>query len=91
MVSIGKRCGRNVTALITDMTSPLGYAVGNSLEVQEAIKVLKGENIPRLTPLCISLAANMISLTKGIELSEAQKQVINIINSGKALDKFKEW
>ena len=90
MVSIGKRCGRNVTALITDMTSPLGYAVGNSLEVQEAIKVLKGENIPRLTPLCISLAANMISLTKGIELSEAQKQVTNIINSGKALDKFKE-
>ena len=89
MVSIGKRCGRNVTALITDMTSPLGYAVGNSLEVQEAIKVLKGENIPRLTPLCISLAANMISLTKGIELSEAQKQVTNIINSGKALDKFK--
>ena len=90
MVSIGKRCGRNVTALITDMTSPLGYAVGNSLEVQEAIKVLKGENIPRLTPLCINLAANMISLTKGIELNEAQKQVTNIINSGKALDKFKE-
>ena len=84
------KCGDGAFMKNLDDASKLGYAVGNSLEVQEAIKVLKGENIPRLTPLCISLAANMISLTKGIELSEAQKQVTNIINSGKALDKFKE-
>lgn len=90
MVSIGRHCGRNVTALITDMSSPLGFAVGNSLEVCEAVKILKGENIPRLTRLCVQLAANMISLATGIDLKVAEKQAVEMISSGKALEKLKE-
>ena len=90
MVSIGRHCNRNVKALITDMSSPLGYAVGNSLEVAEAVKILKGENILHLTELCIALAANMISLTKEIDLKEAEIIAKEMINSGKALDKLKQ-
>ena len=90
MVSIGRHCDRNVKALITDMSSPLGYAVGNSLEVAEAVKILKGENILHLTELCIALAANMISLTKEIDLKEAEIKAKEMINSGKALDKLKQ-
>ena len=90
MVSIGRHCDRNVKALITDMSSPLGYAVGNSLEVAEAVKILKGENILNLTELCIALAANMISLTKEIDLKEAEIIAKEMINSGKALDKLKQ-
>ena len=90
MVNIGRHCKRNVRALITDMSSPLGYAVGNSLEVAEAVKILKGENIPRLTALCISLAANMISLTKNIDLKGAENEAKEMIKSGKALEKLKE-
>ena len=90
MVSIGRHCDRNVKALITDMSSPLGYAVGNSLEVAEAVKILKGENILHLTELCIALAANMISLAKEIDLKEAEIIAKEMINSGKALDKLKQ-
>lgn len=90
MVNIGRHCQRNVRALITDMSCPLGYAVGNSLEVAEAIKILKGENIPRLTKLCIALAANMISLTKQVDLKEAENEAKEMIKSGKALEKLKE-
>ena len=90
MVSIGRHCNRNVKALITDMSSPLGYAVGNSLEVAEAVKILKGENILHLTELCIALAANMISLAKEIDLKEAEIIAKEMINSGKALDKLKQ-
>lgn len=90
MVSIGRHCKRNVRALITDMSSPLGYAVGNSLEVVEAIKILKGENIPRLTELCIALGANMIALTKQIDLKDAENEAKEMIKSGKALKKLKE-
>lgn len=90
MVNIGRHCKRNVRALITDMSSPLGYAVGNSLEVVEAIKILKGENVPRLTELCTALAANMIALTKGIDLKDAESEAKEMIKSGKALEKLKE-
>ncbi|MBE6562868.1 MAG: thymidine phosphorylase [Ruminococcaceae bacterium] len=91
MVEIGKALGRNMCALITDMDTPLGYAVGNSLEVKEAVAVLKGEDIPDLRKVCVALASSMVSLGKNISLAHAEKLVSEAIDSGAAFEKLKEW
>lgn len=91
MVKIGKGCGRNISALITDMDRPLGSAVGNSLEVIEAVKVLKGELDNDLKEVCTALAAEMISLVYSLSPDEARLQVNEAITSGKAFMKMKEW
>lgn len=91
MVKIGKLCGRNMAALITDMDTPLGCAVGNSLEVIEAVSVLKGENRGDLFEVCVYLASNMISLVFSIDIDNARGKVLETIESGKAFEKMKEW
>ena len=91
MVKIGKLCGRNMAALITDMDRPLGYAVGNSLEIIEAVEVLKGERKGDLYEVCIALATEMVMLFKGISHEEAQAQAVGAIESGAAFAKMKEW
>jgi pyrimidine-nucleoside phosphorylase len=91
MVKIGKLCGRNMAALITDMDRPLGYAVGNALEIIEAIEVLKGERKGDLYEVCVALAAEMVMLFKGVSHDEAQAQVAGVIESGEAFGKMKEW
>lgn len=91
MVNIGKSCGRNIAALITDMSRPLGYAIGNALEVIEAVEVLQGERKGDLYDVCIALATEMTILLKGITADEARAQVIDAIESGAAFDKMKEW
>ena len=91
MVRIGKSCGRNVSALLTDMDRPLGFAVGNSLEVIEAVNVLKGLEKGDLYEVSVSLATEMVSLVKGITPESARQQVENAIESGKAFAKMKEW
>ena len=91
MVKIGKLCGRRMSALITDMDTPLGNAVGNTLEIIEAVSVLKGENKGDLFEVCVALASQMISLVRNVDLSLAKQNVVDCINSGKALSKMKEW
>ncbi len=91
MVEIGKRCGRNMAALITDMDTPLGENIGNSLEVIEAAGVLKGEVKNELRDVCASLAAEMVSLVKKISAEEALSLVNECIDSGAAYVKMKEW
>lgn len=91
MVKIGKVCGRNMAALITDMDRPLGSAIGNSLEVIEAVKVLKGELDNDLKEVCLSLATEMISLVYSLSNDEALNMVNDTLNSGKAFLKMKEW
>ncbi|MEE0967964.1 MAG: thymidine phosphorylase [Clostridia bacterium] len=91
MVDIGKQCGRNIAALITDMDTPLGNAIGNSLEVKEAISVLRGEKKGDLRTVCEALSSNMLSLALGEELSVCEKKVSDAIDSGLAYEKFKEW
>ena len=91
MVEIGKRNGRSIAALITNMDIPLGHAIGNSLEIKEAVSVLSGEGPDDLRAVCIELATNMVSLTLGIPENEARCAVKDAISSGKALTKFKEW
>lgn len=91
MVKIGQLCGRNMAALITDMDRPLGYAVGNALEVIEAVEVLKGQRKGDLYDVCIALASEMVMLLKGVGHDEAQAQAVGAIESGAAFSKMKEW
>ena len=91
MVEIGKRCGRNMAALITNMDIPLGYAIGNSLEVKEAYSILSGAGPDDLRAVCIELATNMVSLALGYTAEEAREKVLDAISSGKAKAKFTEW
>ena len=91
MVAIGKEVGRDTAAYITDMNQPLGRAVGNALEVKEAIKTLRGEGPEDLTELCIELGAGMLKLAGRIsDLEEGKNILRDNLNNGKALDKFAE-
>ncbi len=91
MVTIGKACGRNMAALITNMDLPLGNAVGNSLEVIEAISVLKGENVSDLREICLALSSTLLELCFGYSHDEALAIATDALVSGKAYAKFKEW
>lgn len=91
MVEIGINNGRNISALITMMDSPLGYAVGNSLEVEEAVGILKGKgNETDLYKVSTALAAELISMTKNIETSQALEIAKSKISDGSAYDKLKD-
>ncbi|MBR6793202.1 MAG: thymidine phosphorylase [Clostridia bacterium] len=91
MVTIGTNCGRNVAALITNMDLPLGFAVGNALEVEEALAVLRGEGPEDLKAVCLALAAEMLILCKGFSSEEAKRQAEDALQSGKALAKLQQW
>lgn len=91
MVEIGKRCGRNIAAVISDMDVPLGYAVGNSLEVREAISLLKGADIPDLREIVLCLSSELISMIFETDIESARASVENALDSGKAYNKFCEW
>lgn len=90
MVSIGKGAGKKVRALITDMDVPLGNAIGNSIEVIEAIETLRGEGPEDLTHLCTALASHMLSLAGYGTRTECKVLVENAISTGKALKKLAE-
>ncbi len=91
MVKIGRACGRQVSALITNMDTPLGCAVGNALEVQEAIGVLKNEIAGDLREICIALAAEMVALVKSVPVKEAKALAEQTLLDGTAFEKMKEW
>ncbi|AKG73071.1 pyrimidine-nucleoside phosphorylase [Salinicoccus halodurans] len=90
MVSIGNNVGRNTMAIISSMAEPLGRAIGNALEVREAIETLRGEGPSDLTALCLELGAQMTVLGgKAETLEEAKGKLKEVIDNGKALEKFK--
>ncbi len=91
MVDIGKACGRNIAALVTDMDTPLGNSIGNALEVKEAVEVLRGRKRDDLRTVCEALASNMLSLALEKELSDCEDMVREAIDSGLALRKLREW
>ena len=85
---IGNNFNRETRVVITDMNTPLGNNIGNSLEVLEAIDVLKGNIDNNLGKLCIELASHLVSMGKDISMEESKNIVIDSINSGKAFNKF---
>jgi pyrimidine-nucleoside phosphorylase len=90
MVRIGNNVGRRTMAVISDMSQPLGYAIGNALEVKEAIDTLKGEGPEDLTELCLTLGSHMVFLAgKAESLGEARSMLEEVINNGSALETFK--
>ncbi len=91
MVRIGKKYGRHVAALITNMDVPLGNAVGNALEVKEAIEILRGGGCPALRTLCLALAGTIVRLALGLSEEEAMKQVTEALDCGKAFETFCRW
>lgn len=90
MVSIGEHVGRKTIALITDMDRPLGFAIGNSLEISEVCDTLRGEGPADLTEICIDLAANMLYLADKGEIDECKKMASAQIDNGEAFKKLKE-
>ena len=75
MVAIGHACGRNVTALLTNMDVPLGTHIGNALEVREAVETLKGQGSADLTEVCVVLASHLVKHCRHVPLSEAKRLV----------------
>ena len=90
MVAIGEHAGRNTMAVITDMDIPLGHAIGNSLEVMEAIETLQGHGPEDLTEVCKILAANMLYLAKKGTVEECEQLVKEAVENGAAFKKLVE-
>jgi pyrimidine-nucleoside phosphorylase len=91
LVDIGNGMGTKTVALITDMNQPLGLAVGNALEVQEAIETLKGQGPEDFTHFCEKLATRMLTLaTNPRQVDGSRSRIADSLNSGKALQKLAE-
>jgi len=90
MVDVGKRAGKKTVALITDMDAPLGAAIGNALEVYEALEVLSGRGPRDLRTLCEALAVQMVRLVSGKDEEDARADVRSAISSGRARQSFSQ-
>ncbi|MED4400795.1 pyrimidine-nucleoside phosphorylase [Metabacillus fastidiosus] len=92
MVNIGNTVGKKAVAIISDMSQPLGYAIGNALEVREAIATLRGEGPKDLEELCLTLGSHMVYLAnKASSFEEARKMLTDAIESGKAIETMKAF
>lgn len=91
MKAIGKIYQKEVITVISDMNTPLGYSIGNALEVKEAMDILKGrETNSNLYDLCIALSSTMVKIGKNIDERAAIKEVFEALNKGRAYEKFLE-
>ncbi|MBR2079105.1 MAG: thymidine phosphorylase, partial [Clostridia bacterium] len=91
MVDIGTKAGRKVAAVISDMDTPLGFGIGNSLEIKEAVDVLKGRDVSDLKEVCLTLAANIVKLSEGTTIEDARTKAETALSSSAAYEKFKEF
>lgn len=92
MVRIGTHAGRRTIAVVSDMDQPLGYAVGNALEVKEAIDTLKGQGPKDFVELCLTLGSCMlIAGGKAADQEEAREMLVKTIEDGSALKKLAEF
>ena len=90
MVAIGKKAGKRMRALITDMGTPLGFAIGNSLEVVEAIHTLQGKGPNDLTELCVALSAHILALAEKGSYERCEQMAREAIANGSGLQMFAE-
>lgn len=91
MVRIGKSHGKNTVAVLSDMNQPLGYSIGNKLEVIEAYNFLKGTYAPDLYELCTMISAHLVSLCLEISVEEAMKMIEDNLSNGTALKYFENF
>jgi pyrimidine-nucleoside phosphorylase len=92
MVELGRRAGREVVCELTDMDQPLGHAVGNALEIQEAAAILRGEGPPDVTELVMSAAAQLLALSDlDIGVEEGRTRAEGAVASGAALALYERW
>jgi len=92
MLGLGHRAGRDVVCLLTDMDQPLGHAVGNALEVREAVATLHGEGEPEFRALVLAAAAELLALSDlGIDRAEARRRAEQAIADGSAAAAYERW
>lgn len=93
MNAIGAASGRKVTCLLTEMDQPLGRAVGNSLEVIEAVDILKGrtEGVEDVYEVCVEICSRLYMLSRGAAYEESREKVVRVLSDGTAFEKMKEW
>lgn len=92
MVNIGKNVGRETVAVISDMDQPLGFAIGNALEIKEALDTLIGKGPKDLLELCLTLGSQMVLLAKKANSEEeARRMLLKTIEEGTAIKKMKEF
>jgi pyrimidine-nucleoside phosphorylase len=92
MVDIGKRAGRTVVSLLTDMDQPLGQAVGNALEVREAVETIAGQGPPDFTELVLDACARLLALSDlGVDLEEGRRLAEGAVGDGSATASYERW
>ena len=91
MTTIGRLCGRNIAAVLTNMNQPLGHNIGNALEVQEAVEVLNGGGPDDMKQVCLALASALASMVFQIPHEEAVQRAEEALVSGAAFQKMVEW
>jgi pyrimidine-nucleoside phosphorylase len=91
MLELGRRAGRRVVCELTDMDQPLGQAVGNALEIREAVETLRGGGPPDLTELAVASAAHLVELCDGVEPAEARARAEAVLLDGSALGAYERW
>jgi pyrimidine-nucleoside phosphorylase len=92
MLELGRRAGRQVVCLLTDMDQPLGHAVGNALEVREAIATLRGEGPPDFVELVLSACSRLLAVSDlGVDDSEARGRAERSLADGSAVDSYERW
>lgn len=91
MVAIGNHAGKETVAILTGMEEPLGFAIGNNMEVKEAIEVLKGDGPEDVKEVSVALAGMMLSLgLENVSHSQGKRMAKKVLSSGQAFEKFKE-
>ena len=91
MLELGRRANRSVVCELTDMDQPLGRAVGNAVEIREAVATLRGEGPADLTELAVASAAHLVSLCEGAEPAEARQRVEAALRDGEAMAAYERW
>ncbi len=92
MLSLGERAGRKVVCLLTDMDQPLGHAVGNALELHEAIATIRGDGPPDFTELVLAACARLLALSDlGVDEGEGRRRAEQAVQDGSALAAYERW
>jgi pyrimidine-nucleoside phosphorylase len=91
MLELGRRAERSVVCELTDMDQPLGQAVGNALEIREALATLRGDGPPDLAELSVASAAHLVALCDGVPVDEARARAQAALDDGSALAAYERW